>query len=70
MQDLVCRAQNDEQVAIDELCQIFKPLIYSEAKRQTVYNVLGEDAVNTAWTIFLNFIKRLAIDNLRSKLQA
>lgn len=66
MQDLVCRAQNDEQVAIDELCQIFKPLIYSEAKRQTVYNVLGEDAVNTAWIIFLNFIKRYKGNNYAS----
>ena len=66
MQDLVCRAQNDEQAAIDELCQIFKPLIYSEAKRQTVYNVLGEDAVNTAWIIFLNFIKRYKGNNYAS----
>lgn len=58
MQDLVCRAQKDEQAAIDELCQIFKPLVYSEAKRQTIYDVLGEDAINTAWMILLGFIRR------------
>lgn len=58
LQGLVCGAQNDEQAAIDELCQLFTPLINSEAKRQTVYNAFGEDSVNIAWVIFLSFIKR------------
>ena len=32
--------------------------MYKEALRLTVYNALGEDAVNTAWLIFLRFIHR------------
>ena len=51
-------AQAYEQEAIDKLCEHFKPLVYKEAYRLTVYNALGEDAVNTAWLIFLRFIHR------------
>ncbi len=36
----------------------FKPLIYKEARRETVYLTLGEDAISIAWIIFLQFIYR------------
>ena len=58
LQVLVQGAQQFNQNAIDTLCEKFKPLILKEAKRESVYISLGEDAVNTAWTIFLSFIYR------------
>ncbi len=58
LQDLVQKAQQFNQEAIDQLCEQFKPLILKESRRESVYISLGEDAVNTAWTIFLSFIHR------------
>lgn len=58
LQSLITRAQAYEQEAIDKLCTNFKPLINKEAHRLHVQERLGEDAVNTAWVIFLNFIHR------------
>lgn len=56
LQKLVVLAKERNSQAIDELCLKFKPLIYKEARRETVYKALGEDAVNIAWEIFLRFI--------------
>lgn len=56
--ELIRGAQCDVQHNIDELCRAFRPLIYKESKRETVYNALGEDAVSIAWEIFLKFIRR------------
>lgn len=56
LQKLIMLAQERNRQAIDELCLKFKPLIYREARRETVYRALGEDAVNIAWEIFLRFI--------------
>lgn len=56
LQKLIQLAQMRNRQAIDELCLRFKPLIYKEARRETVYKSLGEDAVNIAWEIFLRFI--------------
>ena len=50
-------AKQNNQAAIDALCERFEGLIYKEAYRSNIYNALGEDAVNTAWTIFLKFIQ-------------
>jgi len=55
---LLTRAQDNDQQAIDELCERFKPLVYKEAYRSNIFNALGEDAVNVAWTIFLSFTRR------------
>ena len=51
-------AQALNQQAIDKLCEQFKPLILKEARRESVFNSLGEDAISIAWTVFLGFIHR------------
>ena len=56
--ELVHSAQKGERKAIDTLCNAFKPLIYKEAYRYEVREALGEDAINTAWLIFLEQIKK------------
>ena len=56
--ELVHSAQNGDREAINTLCNAFKPLIYKEAYRYEVREALGEDAVNTAWLIFLEKIKK------------
>ncbi len=65
LKNLVEAAQRGEQEAIDKLCHDFAPLIYKEAKGSNVQNALGEDAVNTAWVIFLEFIQRYKGNNFR-----
>ena len=56
--ELVHGAQKGDREAINVLCTAFKPLIYKEAYRYEVREALGEDAVNTAWLIFLEQIKK------------
>ena len=56
--ELVHSAQNGDREAINVLCNAFKPLIYKEAYRYEVREALGEDAINTAWLIFLEQIKK------------
>ena len=56
--ELVHSAQKGDREAINTLCTAFKPLIYKEAYRYEVREALGEDAVNTAWLIFLEQIKK------------
>ena len=56
--ELVLSAQKGDREAINTLCNAFKPLIYKEAYRYEVREALGEDAVNTAWLIFLEKIKK------------
>ena len=56
--ELVHSAQKGDREAINILCNAFKPLIYKEAYRYEVREALGEDAVNTAWLIFLEQIKK------------
>ena len=56
--ELVISAQQGNSQAIDVLCTSFKPLIYKEAYRYEIRAALGEDAVNTAWLIFLEQIKK------------
>ena len=56
--ELVHSAQKGDREAINVLCTTFKPLIYKEAYRYEVREALGEDAVNTAWVIFLEQIKK------------
>lgn len=56
--ELVHSAQKGDREAINTLCNAFKPLIYKEAYRYEVREALGEDAVNTAWLIFLEQIKK------------
>ena len=56
--ELVLSAQKGDHEAINTLCNAFKPLIYKEAYRYEVREALGEDAINTAWLIFLEQIKK------------
>lgn len=56
--ELVYSAQKGDREAINVLCNAFKPLIYKEAYRYEVRESLGEDAINTAWLIFLEQIKK------------
>ena len=56
--ELVHSAQKGDREAINVLCTAFNPLIYKEAYRYEVREALGEDAVNTAWLIFLERIKK------------
>lgn len=51
-------AQNNDQQAIDKLCDIFRPLILKESRLPSVRNALGEDAENIAWVIFLEILHR------------
>ena len=56
LEELVLAAQKGEQVAIDAMCTNFKPLVMQEAHRSYVAQALGEEAENTAWVYFLEFI--------------
>ena len=53
---LVLAAQAGNKLAIKILCKAFEPLIKKEAHRPAIIQVLGEDAKNTAWMLFLDFI--------------
>ena len=65
LKNLIEAAQRGEQQAIERLCHDFAPLIYKEARRTSVQSALGEDAVNTAWVIFLEFIQKYKGNNYR-----
>ena len=56
LKNLVQQVQAHDQQAIDRLCETFTPLIYKEARRSYIAAALGDDAVNIAWEIFLEFI--------------
>ena len=62
---LVLAAQAGNKLAIKILCKAFKPLIMKEAYRICVLQILGEDAENTAWEIFLEFIQKYKGKNYR-----
>ena len=56
LKELILAAQKGDKLAIETLCKAFEPLILKEAHRSNIIQNLGEDAVNTAWEIFLEFI--------------
>ena len=58
LKELIQAAQKGDKIAIAILCEAFMPLIMKEAHRSYIIQALGEDAVNTAWEIFLNFIQK------------
>lgn len=63
LQALVQAAQNSERQALNSLCAAFEPLVIKEAHVSYVQAALGEDALNTAWLIFLNFIQNYRRNN-------
>ena len=54
---LVAAAKRFDAQAIAKLCDAFKPLILKEAYAAHIVARLGDDAVNTAWEIFLGFVQ-------------
>lgn len=58
LKELIQAAQTGDKTAIETLCKAFEPLIMKEAHRSYILQALGEDAVNTAWEIFLNFVQK------------
>ena len=58
LKELIQAAQKGDKTAIETLCKAFEPLIMKEAHRSYILQALGEDAVNTAWEIFLNFVQK------------
>ena len=62
---LVLAAQAGNKLAIKILCKAFNPLIMKEAYRIYVLQILGEDAENTAWEIFLDFLQNYKGKNYR-----
>ena len=65
LKNLVQQVQAHDQQAIDRLCETFTPLIYKEARRSYIAAALGDDAVNIAWEIFLEFIHAYKGNNYR-----
>lgn len=63
LQALVQAAQNSERQALNTLCAAFEPLVLKEAHTSYIQDALGEDALNTAWLIFLNFIQNYRRNN-------
>jgi RNA polymerase sigma factor (sigma-70 family) len=66
LKSLFTRAQNLEQEAINKLCGFYQSLIKKEAGRYYIYKALGEDAINIAWVIFLNFIQHYQGDDFKN----
>ena len=58
LKELIQAAQRGDAAAIEALCIAFRPLILKEANRSYIIQTLGEDAVNTAWEIFLDYIQK------------
>ena len=56
LKEQVLAAQRGEQQAIDALCEAFEPLVMKEAHTSYIVQALGQDAENTAWEYFLEFI--------------
>lgn len=56
LRQLVPAAKQGNALAMEQLCDSFKPLVYTFCRRQTLFNVLGEDAENTVWVLFLEAV--------------
>ncbi len=62
---LVPLARQGDALAITALCNAFTPLIMHLSHRSVVYKVFGEDAENTVWVLFLEFICNYEGENYR-----
>lgn len=65
LKELVRKAQEYNQAAIDELYNRFKGMIINEIKVGYVKDALGEDAENIAWEIFYNAVQEVDVDETR-----
>lgn len=53
---LIPEAQSGNYEAINRLCEGFSRLIFKISHRDITFRILGEDAENTAWMWFLEFV--------------
>jgi RNA polymerase sigma factor (sigma-70 family) len=51
--ELIPAAKAGDSISMALLCEKFSPLVYKLSHRQTLFNILGEDAENTLWILFL-----------------
>ena len=65
LQQLLPEARLGNALAIERLCEGFAPLIFKLSYRSTVRKVLGDDAENTAWLWFLEFINTYQDDKYK-----
>lgn len=56
LRQLVPAAKQGDEPAMERLCVAFRPLVYSICRRQSLCNVLHEDAENTVWVLFLEAV--------------
>ena len=56
LQRLITAAQNNDQAALLQLCEDFKPLLQSEARREMFYKSLGRDAESIAVLAFIELV--------------
>ena len=51
--ELIPAAKAGDSISMALLCEKFSPLVYKLSHRQILFNILGEDAENTLWILFL-----------------
>ena len=56
LQRLITAAQNNDKAALLQLCEDFKPLLQSEARREMFYRSLGKDAEGIAALTFIELV--------------
>ena len=57
--ELVPAAKAGDSISMALLCERFSPLVYKLSHRQTLFNVLGADAENTIWVLFLEALSKI-----------
>ena len=56
LQTLITAAQSGDKAALLQLCEDFKPLLQSEARREMLYRSLGKDAEGIAALTFIELV--------------
>ena len=56
LQTLITAAQSGDKAALLQLCEDFKPLLQSEARREMFYRSLGKDAEGIAALTFIELV--------------
>lgn len=56
LRQLIPAAKQGDSLAMERLCKGFQPLVFMLCRRQSLYNILGEDAENTVWVLFLEAV--------------
>lgn len=63
LRNAVIAYQQGIPIAAERLRQAFAPLIYKLGHRYCVYSILGEDAENTLWMLFYDFLSKYKDDD-------